>query len=113
MRRAQAILAIVTLLVVPLTPLAWGMACEASSASVMCPLMASSHSQPGQRAICHCPVKSGKQSPDVGLLAPIPLATPSERVQIISPEDARRAFFSISQSAAPGFLAAPFEPPRA
>jgi len=113
MRRTQAILAIVTLLAVPLTPLAWGMACEASSASVMCPLMPSSHSQPGQRAICHCPVKSGKQSPAVGLLAPIPLATPSDRVQIISPEDARRTFLAVSHSAASGFLSAPFEPPRA
>jgi hypothetical protein len=112
MRRIQAILAIAALLTVPLAPIAWGMACEASSAPMMCCLPHGSHSQQGKPVICHCPMKSGKHLPDGGLVAPIPLATPSERVQIISPEDARRFFVAVSQSAASGFLPTPFEPPR-
>jgi hypothetical protein len=113
MRRTQAIFVIVALLTVPLAPIAWGMACEASSSSpMMCCLPHTSHSQQGKPMACHCPVKSGKQLPDVGLIAPIPLATLAARVKFLAPEDIRRIFFAFSQSYASGFLPAPFEPPR-
>jgi hypothetical protein len=113
MRRAQAILVIVALLAIPLAPIAWGMACEASPSLMMCCLPHGSHSLQGKPMACHCPMNSGKHVPDVGLIAPIPLATAAERAKIIAPEDARRILFAFSQSAASGFLPAPFEPPRA
>jgi hypothetical protein len=112
MRRIQAILAIAALLTVPLAPIAWGMACEASSAPMMCCLPHGSHSHQGKPMICHCPMKSGKHLPDVGLIAPIPPATPAALVRISAPEDARRFFVAFSQSTASGFLPTPFEPPR-
>lgn len=112
MRRIHAIVAIVALLTVPLAPIAWGMACEASSAPMMCCLPHSSHSQPSKPMICHCPAKSGNHLPNVGLIAPIPPATLAALVKIDAPEKALRKFFAFSQSTTPGFLPAPFEPPR-
>jgi hypothetical protein len=113
MRRAQAILVVVAVLAIPLVPIAWAMACEASSAPMMCCLPHASHSLQGKPMACHCPMNSGKHLPDVGMIAPIPVATPTARAEIIAPEDARRILFAFSQSAASGFLPAPFEPPRA
>ncbi len=113
MRRTQAILAIVALLAIPIAPLAWGMACEASSSPMMCCLPHSSHSLAGKPIACHCPMKSVNQEPDVGMIAPIPLATPAAHATIIVPEDANRTFFAFSQLAASGFLPVPFQPPRA
>jgi hypothetical protein len=113
MRRAQAILAIVALLAIPLAPIAWGMACEASSSPMMCCLPHGSHAQSGKPMACHCAGKSTKQLPDVGMIAPIPLAAPAARATIIAPENARRAFFAFSQSKTSGYLSVPFEPPRA
>jgi hypothetical protein len=113
MRRTQAILAIVALLAVPLAPIAWGMACEASSSPMMCCLPHASHSQPGKTMACHCAGKPTKQLPDIGLIAPIPLAAPAAFATIIAPEDVRLMLFAFSQSTASGFLPAPFEPPRA
>jgi hypothetical protein len=113
MRRIQAILAVAALLTVPLAPIAWGTACEASSASMMCCLPHGTHSQQGKPMICHCPMKSGKHPPDVGLIAPIPPATPLALASINDPENARRTFVAFSQSTASGFLPTPFEPPRA
>jgi hypothetical protein len=113
MRRTNAILAIVALLTVPLAPIAWGMACEASSAPMMCCLPHGSHSQPGKPMMCHCPGKSGKHLPDVGLIAPIPPATVSALVRVNAPEHARGVLVAFSQPTASGFLPAPFEPPRA
>jgi hypothetical protein len=113
MRRTKSILVIVALLAIPLAPIAWGMACEASSAPMMCCLPHATHSQQGKPMMCHCPMKSGKHLPDVGLIAPIPPATPAAFTRINAPEDARRTFVAFSQSTASGFLPAPFEPPRA
>ncbi|HXA76213.1 MAG TPA: hypothetical protein VNV41_03695 [Candidatus Acidoferrales bacterium] len=113
MRRIHAFIAIVALLTVPLAPIAWGMACEASSAPMMCCLPHGSHSQQGKLMMCHCPGKSGNRLPNVGLIAPIPPATPAALVRIYAPEDTRRIFFAFSQSIAAGFVPAPFEPPRA
>ncbi len=113
MRRTNAILALVALLSVPLAPIAWGMACEASSAPMMCCLPHGSHSQQGKPMMCHCPGRSGKRLPDIGFVAPIPPATLTALVRINAPEDARRVFAAFSQSAVSGFLPAPFEPPRA
>jgi len=113
MRRIHAFIAIVALLTVPLAPIAWDMACEASSAPMMCCLPHGSHSQQGKLMMCHCPGKSGNRLPNVGLIAPIPPATPAALVRIYAPEDTRRIFFAFSQSIAAGFVPAPFEPPRA
>lgn len=113
MRRTQAILVIIALLAIPIAPLAWGMACEASSSPMMCCLPHSSHSLAGKPVACHCPVKSANQLPDIGLIAPIPLATPAARATLLAPEDSRRMFFTFSQLAASGFRPVPFEPPRA
>jgi hypothetical protein len=113
MHRANAILAIVALLTVPLAPIAWGMACEASSAPMMCCLPHGSQSEQGKPMMCHCPMKSGKHLPDVGLIAPIPAATLAALARINAPENARRIFVAFSQSTVSGFLPAPFQPPRA
>jgi hypothetical protein len=113
MRRTQAILVIAALLALPLAPMAWGMACEASSAPMMCCLPHTAHVQPGKPTLCHCAGNTEKQRPDAGLVAPIPLATPSARARIITPDDSRRTFSRFSQSTAFGFRSAPFEPPRA
>ncbi|MGA8768165.1 MAG: hypothetical protein WB559_14190 [Candidatus Acidiferrales bacterium] len=113
MRRTQAILVIAALLAIPLAPIAWGMACKTFSSPMMCCLPHGPHSQSGKPIACHCPMKFGKQLPDVGLIAPIPIAASAARAEIIAPEDARRTFFAFSQLAALGFLPAPFEPPRA
>ncbi len=112
MRRIHAIVAIVALLTVPLAPIAWGMACEASSAPMMCCLPHSLPFAAGQTHDVPLSGKSGNHLPNVGLIAPIPPATLAALVKIDAPEDARRIFFAFSQSTTPGFLPAPFEPPR-
>jgi hypothetical protein len=113
MRRLQAILAMAALLALPLAPLAWGMACESARGPMLCCPMQGSHSHPGKPMLCHCAGKSQKQMPDVGLIAPIPPATPAAFARLIAPENSRRACSSPLQSSAPGFFSAPFEPPRA
>jgi hypothetical protein len=113
MRRTQATFVIVALLAIPIAPLAWGMACEASSSPMMCCLPQGPHSLAGKPMACHCPMKSANQLPDIGLIAPIPLAAPAARATIIPPEESRRMLLAFSQLAASGFLPAPFEPPRA
>jgi hypothetical protein len=113
MRRLQAILAIAVLLALPLAPLAWSMACEASAAPMMCCLPHGAHSQGGKPMYCHCAGKSQSHPPDVGLVAPIPPVTISALAKILAPADARVSLSAFSQSGAAGFLSAPFEPPRA
>lgn len=113
MSRALAILAILSLLTVPLAPIAWGMACEASSAPMMCCLPHGSHSHSAKPMVCHCAGKSEKHPPDLGLVAPIPLAAPAALIRINAPEDARRVFVAFSQTTASGLLSAPFQLPRA
>ena len=113
MNRVSAIFAILSLLTVPLAPIAWGMACESSSCTMMCCVPHGSHSRTGKPMVCHCAGKSERHPPDIGLVAPIPLAAPAARAEIVAPKDARRNFFAFSESTASGFLSAPFEPPRA
>src|ERR1700689_3974411 len=98
MRRTSAILALSALLTVPLAPIAWGMACEASSAPMMCCLPHGAHSQQAKPMMCHCPMKSGKHLPDVGLIAPISPATLTALVRMNAPENARRLFVAFARS---------------
>ncbi|HXO44748.1 MAG TPA: hypothetical protein VN846_04715 [Candidatus Cybelea sp.] len=113
MHRTVAVLAVVALLAVPLAPIAWGMACETSRAPMMCCLPHGTPVQQGKPMMCHCPVKSGRQLPNIGFIAPIPPATMAALVRFNTPEDARRDRVVFSPSTAFGFLPAPFEPPRA
>jgi hypothetical protein len=113
MRRAQAIVVLVAVLALPLAPLAWGMACESASVPMMCCMLHKSFSPPGKPMLCHCTGKSQKHAPEIGLLAPIPPATPAAHIEIASPQGARRNFLPFSRSTTSGYNSAPLEPPRA
>jgi hypothetical protein len=113
MRRAQAILVVLTLLALPLAPLAWGFSCEASSIPAFyCPMHAA-HSASGKPMICQCPGQSQQRTPDFTLVAPIPPSTVAARIEIAAPQTARDKFFALSQTKVSGFRSVPFEPPRA
>jgi hypothetical protein len=113
MHRALAILAAVSILALPLAPLAWGMACESSSLPMLCCLMHSTHSLNGKPVQCHCSGKSQNRAPDLGTIAPIPPGFAAGAIGLASQNHAAENFFAYSRSAANGFLPAPFEPPRA
>jgi hypothetical protein len=113
MRRTVAVLAVVALLTVPLAPIAWGMACETSHAPMMCCLPHGASFQQAKPMMCHCPMKSGRHLPNIGLIAPIPPATPAALIRINTPANARCVRVAFAPSTASGFLPAPFEPPRA
>jgi hypothetical protein len=113
MRRIRALAVIIALLATPLALLARGMACEANSTTMMCCAVHGSHSHRGQAMACHCATKSGTQAPDFGLIAPIAPTKVTSLARFANPEMTGQAFAIYTQSAAPGFFPAPFEPPRA
>jgi hypothetical protein len=113
MRRAQAILVVLALLSLPVAPLAWGMTCDSNAQPMMyCP-MHYSHSAFGKQMLCQCQGKAPQRTLDFAMVAPIPPAAASARVEIVPPVSQRDGFAALSQRIASGFRSAPFEPPRA
>jgi len=122
MRRMKAMLVIVALLATPLALLARAIACESCACVTMCCASHSAHRQRGKGALCssssneqgaQCGMKSGKQLPDFGLLAPIAPTAPLPLARLAAPKVSRNAVSPLVEFARSGFLAAPFEPPRA
>lgn len=112
MRRAQSIFLIVSLLALPLAPLAWGMTCDSHAQPMAyCP-MHYSHSPFGKHMICQCQGKAPQRTLDFTVVAPIPPATASALVEIVPPGSDRDGLAGHSQKIDPGFRSAPFEPPR-
>ena len=113
MRRAQAIIVVLALLALPLAPLAWGMTCDSNAQPMMyCP-MHYGHSSFGKQMLCQCQGKAPQRTLDFTMAAPIPLAATSALVEIVPPGGERYGLAVLSQTIAPGFLSAPFDPPRA
>ena len=124
MRRAKAALVIIALLATPLALVARAMACESCVCPLMCCASHRSHRLDGSGMLCgggsssdrqgaQCPMKSGRQMPDFGLIAPIAPTLPAPLARLATPDIARQGVLVLIESARSGFLAAPFEPPRA
>jgi|SRR5215469_18882670 len=135
MRRVHAILAIVALLAAPWALVARSFAAPMADCNGYCclPHGSQSHSQhshpqrPSKKLAsdamqCHhgsqdqmlpCSMRSGNAVPDYGLAAPIVPATPSAQETLAPPESARSAVVTAPTAASSGFLARPFQPPRA
>jgi hypothetical protein len=112
-RRAQAIVVVLTLLALPLAPLAWSASCEATVSPAMCCLMHKMHTASGKPVICQCPGRSPQPTVEFTMLAPIPPGTASARTEIAAPQNTRLDLVALSQPTISGFRSAPFEPPRA
>ena len=113
MRRAQSVFVVLSLLALPLAPLAWGFSCEPVSAQASyCPMHAG-HSASGKPMICQCPGQSQQRTPDFTLVAPIPPGTVAARIEITAPQGARDNYSALSQTTVSGYRSAPSEPPRA
>ncbi|MGB9070304.1 MAG: hypothetical protein WCC21_17180 [Candidatus Acidiferrales bacterium] len=113
MRRAEAILVVLTLLALPLAPLAWGVSCQSAAGPMFCCLMHKMQTPSGKPMICHCPGRSQQQTPEFTMVAPIPPAAAAARVEVTAPQEVRGSFYMLSQTIASGFRSAPFKPPRA
>ncbi|HTS12637.1 MAG TPA: hypothetical protein VMH00_11005 [Candidatus Limnocylindrales bacterium] len=115
MRRAQAIVALIMLASLPLIllgdpaapPACNGMCCvrHAGSHEMQCHRGAAGH-------MLHCGMKPHSQV-QPAVLAPLPPTMLSGALAVPAPVCVRRAVVRDSQSAPPGFLSVPFEPPRA
>jgi hypothetical protein len=112
MRRGQAILLVLTLLALPLAPLAWGVSCESAATPMMCCLMHKMHTASGKPIICQCSGRSQQPTVEFTMLAPIPPGAASARAEIAAPQNAGMHLVALSQPTASGFRSAPFEPPR-
>jgi hypothetical protein len=117
MRRAHAILVILTLLATPFA-LAAGVDSCAAGTYANCPICASA--QHGKMAACNCPMRrsgkcgSGSQSqfPDFALAAPLAPTAPLPFFQMNAPSSARAEWAETQAASAAGFFAPPFAPPR-
>jgi len=131
MRRAQAIIVIIALLATPLALLARAASAGEPGCNRMCCLQHGGHSShmhhpmkssavqgafcphSGSHQDCRCVMRAGDQRVDYGFLAPVAPTAPSSIISVVIP-DASRVFSSpYAELSAPGFLSAPFEPPRA
>jgi hypothetical protein len=125
MRRAQAILLVLTLAALPVIMLA--QAGEAPGCDGMCCARhatrpASSGQRGGSEGMsCHhgaihmfeCGMKSQRHALDFGLLAPITPTMTSAATKLVVPPVSRPATAQSEVTSLPGFLPEPFEPPRA
>ena len=125
MRRVQAILAIIALLAVPLALFARGEACQKTE----CPICAAressdqgkgDHGKGDQSKGASCSRCGGQgkcgmgtpAAPDYGVNSPMAPTTPEALVTLPEPRAARQDVLYRTQSIAPGFTSAPFNPPR-
>jgi len=131
MRRAHAILVIITLLAAPLALLARAASVGMPECNRMCCLQHGSHSPhlhhpvkksaaPGAFCAnhaasqgCRCVMKAAHDQVDYGFLAPIVPAAPSAIASVVIPVASRRICSPHSELPAAGFISAPFDPPRA
>jgi hypothetical protein len=126
MRRAQAILVILTLAALPLVMLARpsastgcdGMCCvrhrahsPASGAGSESPEMSCHHGALGD--MFECGMKSNSHALDFSALAPIAPTRLSSLMTLLPPPISRSTVVQTTQNAAVGFLPDLFEPPRA
>jgi hypothetical protein len=138
-RRAQAVLLILALLAAPLALYARGTANEMHDCGGMCCLPHGHHAPqpaphhqapatPAREADCHhadaapkselscaleCAMHSSPHSSNLGLLAPIAPTKPSDIVVLRIAQKSQTAPRNIAQMVCNGFLASPFQPPRA
>jgi len=131
MRRAHAIIVIVALLAKPLALLARAGSAEEPECNRMCCLQHGAHSShmhhpmksstvqgafcphSGSHKDCRCVMRAGDQHVDYGFLAPIAPTAPCAIVYVEIPDTSRGISSLYTELPAPGFLSAPFEPPRA
>jgi hypothetical protein len=123
MRRAQAILLITVLLATPLALLARAIPGDQTACNRTCCLSRGPHStEQAERMSCHhgaaghaldCTVRSDRHQPDYGPIAPIAPTFLASRVELVAPDLTGPLSRPQAASPASGFLAAPFEPPRA
>lgn len=78
--------------------------------------------KPAEGMSCHrdalghfsnCMMKSGSREMDYTILAPLPPTNLPSSASLVLPVVSRQVSVVISQDLAPGFLSAPFNPPRA
>jgi hypothetical protein len=122
MRRAQAILLITALLAAPLALLARAIPGDQAACNRTCCFPRGQHSfEQAKRMSCHhgaaghaldCTVRSDRQ-PDYGFIAPIAPTFPASHVELVAPDLTGLLSRPQAESPSSGFLAAPFEPPRA
>jgi hypothetical protein len=124
MRRAQAILVILTLASLPLILL--GQTSDAPACNGMCCIRHSMHSGSSARTssegmFCHhgaaahifqCGMHSSQHGDDRALLAPLPPTILSAATALPRPLPTRDSRAGSSQAPTSGFLPLPFEPPR-
>jgi hypothetical protein len=133
MKRAEAILLIAVLLVLPLTLLGSGSSngmcdgfCCLPHGHHMAQMQMPDHSMGEEKAAdgmaCHrdalghfsnCMMKSGSREMDYTILAPLPPTNLSSSASLVLPVVSRRVSVPIMRDSPPGFLSTPFEPPRA
>jgi hypothetical protein len=130
MRRAQSILLVLALFASPLALLARASYGLGSECNNLCCLPHGSHGSHQQNRqvtskaegmACHhkdagsaafCAMRGTHQALGYGLLAPLPPTTISAFVRVPLPVPSRSKLAGSSESLFPGFIAAPFEPPR-
>src|SRR5713101_1708554 len=131
MRRAQAVFVIIALLTTPLALLARAASAGEPGCNRMCCLQHGVHSShmhhpmkssavqgafcPHSRSYedCRCVMRAGDQRMDYGFLAPTAPTAPSAITTVVIPDALRSTASPYTELTAPGFLSAPFEPPRA
>jgi hypothetical protein len=112
MRRAQSILVVLSVLALPLAPLAWGASCQSAVRPMVCCLMHKMQAPSGKPMMCKCPGRGQQPAPEFTMLAPIPPGIAAARIEIAAPQDSRDHFRALLQTPTAGFRSAPFEPPR-
>lgn len=112
MQRVKAAIVLVALLAIPLALLARGMACESTAGPMICCMLHGSH-HGNQPMVCHCAGKSSSHVPDFGLIAPLPPTEPEAFAAIAAPGSLRQPMYSQSPFSLRGFVAVPFQPPKA
>jgi hypothetical protein len=134
MHRAQAILVIFALLSAPLALLAHSAGADAAACGGMCCLPHHGHQHPAshqasaaghqhQSEACdhgatspmpNCAFDCGHPRQDYSFLSPIAPTKPSTLTSIARFDSPKSfSFLAIPQNVTPGFLATPFQPPRA
>ena len=130
MRRAQAILLILTLFATPLALLARASAGMGTECNNLCCLPHGSHAAHSHMAradskqegmACHrgdaghasyCSMKSGHHAFDYGFLTPLAPTSPSAFVGLVVPAPSRATIAQSIDAVPSGLISPPFEPPR-
>jgi hypothetical protein len=134
MHRAQAILVIIALLGAPLALLAHSVGADAAACGGMCCLPHHGHQHPGNHApsmpnhqhpseacehgaasqMPNCAFDCGHPRMSYSFLSPLAPTKPSNVMSIARFDSPRNTkFLGVAQNVAAGFLASPFQPPRA